>query len=251
MVLDTTFLKSLEGRHLILQPHLDDVPFSLGHSLLGGAVSIDKCEVWTIFGREFFNIRSYPHSEETVEILKQEEAEWFKSQGIKVCRLELEEAGYRGIKIFRKLFQPTIASRLDFDYESLGYDNWEEVFSNISTLANSNFNYIWSPSGIGGHCDHLAVRQAVLKLAPHIKELEGIMFYDELPYTMYSKGVNWDKSDIAGFENVGKVINEPKDFEQARKYESLAAFHSQITDRQALALSTQSEGYTVWLRKVI
>lgn len=251
-MLSIDFLEKLQGKHLFLQPHLDDVPFSIGSFLIEEFVDKESCTVFTIFGKEFFNIRHYEHNEESIEILKSEEAKWFKFTGIKNSRLELEEAGYRGITNIRKLFRAGISSDFNLNYEELGYGNWEEVVGSVKEVINKdNFDYIWIPSGVGGHCDHMAVRQAALSLIPKLKKLKGVIFYDELPYSMYSKPIDWEKCNISGFEKIGTLTHELKEDEQVKKYESLKFFYSQIDKRQALALSKHREKITLWIREEI
>lgn len=248
MLLDAGFIKGLKGSHLLLQPHLDDIPFSMGDTLLEGVLGDKNYEVWTLFGKEYFNIREYPHDESTIEILHKEENLWFERIGTEIHRLEMEEAGYRGIANPRKLFLAQAALKPNFDYGSMDYGNWEPVLANFRMLVEKGFQYIWAPAGVGGHCDHLAVRQAVLEIVPACKEVQGVLFYDELPYKMYSKPIIWENFDIPGFHIAGKADNMLGEEKINRKYESLLIFHSQINQRQAAVLSAWNESMTIWLR---
>lgn len=240
--------EKLVGKHLLLQPHLDDLPFSVGSILLEQYIKKEDSIVYTIFGKEFFNIRNYQHDENAMQILRQEEAKWFQSAGIKNHRFELEEAGYRGITNIRKLFRTKMADDFAMKYEELEYGNWEEVLACVKTILDSHScEYVWIPAGVGGHCDHIAVRQAILELVS-LFQGKGILFFEELPYSLYSKPLDWSKCVIPDFHLEERMVHTLSQEEETYKYESLKHFHSQIDDRQARALCHHPETVTLWMR---
>lgn len=242
-------LAELKGKHLFIQPHLDDVPFSVGSLILNDYFPKQDCSFFTIFGKEFFNIRSYEHNNVTMDILKVQEENWFKNAGIRNNRYELEEAGYRGITDVRKLFRTKLASEFTMDYESLGYGNKGDVWACIKEILKKNeSDYVWIPAGIGGHCDHLAVRQAMIELADDYNG-KGILFYEELPYRLYSRPLDWNKCMIRGFHKEKQILHELSLEEEILKYESLKYFDSQIDDRQAKILCSKGECICLWVRE--
>lgn len=240
--------EKLVGKHLLLQPHLDDLPFSIGSILLEQYIKKEDSTIYTIFGKEFFNIRNYAHDEHAMQILKDEEAKWFQSAGMESHRFELEEAGYRGITSIRKLFRTKSADQFDLCYKELEYGNWEEVLGCIEKiLSKHTWDFLWVPAGVGGHCDHIAVRQAVLELVSMFQG-KGILFFEELPYSLYSKPLDWSKCMIPGFHLEERMVHTLSQEEETYKYESLKHFHSQIDDRQAMALCHHPETATLWMR---
>jgi len=247
--LPLAYIRNLEGRHLLLQPHLDDIPFSVGHIVQRELLTPGHYGIWTIFGKEYFNIRCYPHDEDTENILREEERRWFQITGHPGQRLELEEAGYRGVQGVRRLFLTQRYQDSALDYDSLGYGNWGEVVEHIRRLLEPHIDYVWVPAGIGGHCDHLAVRQAVIQLAEE-SSLRGILFYHELPYSMYSKSMDWSRFSVDGFRQYGTVqcVPSPQDIEEKRS--RISIFHSQIDARQSLVLSGETERIAIWLRRL-
>ena len=240
--------EKLKGKHLLLQPHLDDVPFSVGSMILNEYIHKEDCTIYTIFGKEFFNIRNYEYDEHAMQLLREEEAKWFQAAGMVNKRFELEEAGYRGITSIRKLFRAKLASEFDMQYEQLDYGNWQEVSACIKEILKNNVcDYVWIPAGVGGHCDHIAVRQAVLALLYEFKGKE-ILFFEELPYSLYSKSIDWKKCVIKDFHQEELLVHDLSDEEQKRKYESLQYFHSQIDARQAMSLCNHAETIHMWMR---
>lgn len=238
----------LEGRHLLLQPHLDDIPFSMGHLLADGLLRGSEYEIWTVFGKEFFNIRDYPQDEQTSRLLQEEERRWFAQEGHPLRRLELEEAGYRGVTGVRRLFRTGLYQQAALNYDSLGYGNWQAVLEAVRELGRQAA-YVWVPAGIGGHCDHLALRQAALQAARLEPAIRGLLFYHELPYSLYSREIDWDQFEIDGFRQEEGLTHQPTDAEARRKQESIGVFYSQITDRQAGVLARHTEKVAIWARR--
>lgn len=241
-------LKGLSGTHLMLQPHLDDLPFSIGHFLRSKLFIPASYQLWTVFGKEYFNIRGYPHDESTESILVQEELHWSALSGYPVRRLPLEEAGYRGVTRIRQLFLTARYHDPLLNYDALGYGNWQEVLEHMRTLIQPDVTCLWIPAGIGGHCDHLAVRQAVLTLVPE-SNVQGLIFYHELPYGQYSKTIEWENFHVSGFEYGGMICHNPTAQEAAHKEKEIALYYSQINERQAKTLSRETEQISVWLRR--
>jgi hypothetical protein len=244
---DRSVLKRYPGKHLMLQPHLDDIAFSIGHMIHDGLLKPVDNDIRTVFSLEWFNIRQLPFDQHTVSLLWEEEEQWFLQEGLQFSRMPLEEAGYRGVNHVRKLFLTGHADKHDLDYASLGYGNWEDVLHHIGQ-ALEGFDYIWAPAGIGGHCDHLSVRHAVMKLAAERANIKGLFMYEELPYRIYSRPILWDQFHIEGFAYREKIHKAPDPQEVRRKCDSLAAYYTQIDDRQALALSAEDEVVVIWLR---
>lgn len=233
----------------MLQPHLDDLPFSIGHLLRRKEWVPAVYRMWTIFGKEFFNIRGYPHDLNTESILAEEERLWSRQSGYQLNRLSLGEAGYRGVNSIRRLFLTSRCHESELDYEAMGYGNWQEVLGSIRSLIQPDVSSIWVPAGIGGHCDHLAVRQAVINLALQ-SNVCVILFYHELPYSQYSKIIDWSSFSVRGFKHIGLISCKPSKLEAAEKQRNISVFHSQINERQSMTLARETECVSVWLREV-
>ena len=239
--------KMFVGKHLMIQPHLDDLAFSLGHILLNQKLSVQDITVWTIFGKETFNIRGYSNNKETYELLRNEENIWFEKLRITKYRLELEEAGYRGVDKIRTLFQPQNTSEFSFANFILPNGNLLELNNSIDEILNDNFDYLWVPAGVGGHCDHLAVRHSVLNNLVNKNLYKTIVFYEELPYSLYSKPIRWEDTGVPKYKFVKNITYHPTEDEVLIKTESISVFHSQINLRHAKVLSSHSESIAIWI----
>ncbi|MCL2253053.1 MAG: hypothetical protein FWC09_01290 [Lachnospiraceae bacterium] len=250
MVIDFLKFRNFKmcGRHLLLQPHLDDIAFSIGHVLSEKIIPREEAIAYTIFGKETFNIRNYANCEKTLKLLEKEEEQWFSFSKIRYDRFCLEEAGYRGISNVRTLFQPKAANVFSETAQIPPIENGEDVNNLVKELVRGGYRYIWVPAGVGGHCDHLAVRQSVLNHMPSCPETQIIFFYEELPYSHYSAPIKWEEVFISGFKFAGRVVYQPEQVKSEQKASNLEIFYSQINESQAKVLSAQAESFSIWIR---
>ena len=233
-----------EGKHVVIQPHLDDIPFSLSYFL--NTEMVKEKKAYTIFGKEFFNIRDYPHTNATVEILKEEEKKWFDCMGINHERFENEEAGYRGIAKVRELFSPSRFTRFDLSGEDFSGTIYKKVEESIKIILKEKPDYIWIPAGIGGHIDHIMVRLVALKLISQCDYIKNVFLYEEYPYRIYSKQVNWKDVYIDSLKFIGEIAVIPDEQDWKSKYTKLLYFQSQITEQQIESMVMREEKVSVW-----
>lgn len=241
-----SYLEKINGKHILLQPHLDDVPFSLSYFLDSKVMKDKKKKTVTVFGKEYFNIHNYPHTKETEKILVLEEKVWFQKAGIPLKRYELEEAGFRGITEVRKLFSPKLANNFNIGREFFDEKIYDEVVKVVNEIQNEEPDCLWIPAAIGGHIDHLLLRQVAIELCKEENTVKHVIFYEDYPYRMYSKPIAWDQVIMECWSHIGEISLEPQAIDSNRKFMNLLAYHSQITEKQLKSLVLQSEFISIW-----
>jgi LmbE family N-acetylglucosaminyl deacetylase len=168
------FLERWRSRTVVvLSPHRDDACLSLG----GLIKAIGHGVVINLFTRSL-TIAQAPVSEvseEMVERIREEEDRKF----IEHCNLERHE--------FR-LPEPPLEGRYEFDASYIETDVERltppliSKLTQIGELQAREKAILFCPCGIGGHVNHLATLETVLRNSGALARSYELMFYEDLPY---------------------------------------------------------------------
>ncbi len=167
------------GRKIVLvSPHYDDVPLSLGQSLLDGALSrARRVEVRVVFGRTNWSVMFHPtpsRARVVTAVRRTEEALAARRFGYRVRTEQLEEA------ILRLGTLDSEAFRGD---GPVADDPLVEKIEAMARRWGRGADEVWFCAGVGRHVDHRLVAEAGARLAR--EDAGGIAFYEERPYTAY------------------------------------------------------------------
>lgn len=158
---------------LILSPHYDDAPLSLGAALLAGVFG-ENPEVAIVFSRSKYT-KDLPGTGD-VEIVSAtraaEERQAAEKMGYRVSFLGFGETYAR--KGYIK-WQHIYDLRREQDDEI-----WPGVLSTLERLAEHE-DLILAPLGCGDHIDHRIVREALIHCVRRKPDLR-VGFYEDLPY---------------------------------------------------------------------
>jgi LmbE family N-acetylglucosaminyl deacetylase len=157
---------------VVLSPHRDDACLSLG----GLLKAIGHGLVINLFTRSL-TIAQAPIdavSEEMVEQIREEEDRKFIEQS------SLQRREFR-------LAEPPVEGRYEFDVSHIEVDIAQLSPALMSTLPEIGGHdgkkaILFCPSGIGGHVNHLATFETVLRNIGTIAKSYDVMFYEDLPY---------------------------------------------------------------------
>jgi LmbE family N-acetylglucosaminyl deacetylase len=164
-------------RHLIVSPHLDDAWFSLGGSLnewrKGNSVvlvvDVFSIQSWTKYG-------DLP-LDRVVSVRKREERLNARRDRVRLMFLDLQEGLLRGYPLqFPQVINWTIdLNTLDDIVTSLG-----------RVIRAYDPDFIYFPLGIGGHVDHVLLREVatIMRSSFSLNNIE-ILFYEDLPYASH------------------------------------------------------------------
>lgn len=169
-----SILEYLTARRIVvLSPHRDDACLSLG----GLLKDIGHGLVINLFTRSL-TIEQAPVTsvtEDMVERIREHEDRKF----IDLCHLDRFE--------FR-LPEPPVEGRYEFDASHVETDVERLTQPLVVKLTEIGVSHrgerpvLFCPSGIGGHVNHLAVLETVLRSARTIACLFDLIFYEDLPY---------------------------------------------------------------------
>ena len=169
----------MAGKHvLVVSPHYDDVPLSLGQSLRDGLLSrAARVDVRVVFGRTNWSVQIHPTPGRAPLVTawrRVEEELAGRLFGYRVGAAPLEEIILREGAIDPKNFRyasGTLEDPLIGRIEALGW-SWR-----------TQADLMWFCAGVGRHVDHHLVAEAGARMVRG--GAEGICFYEERPYTAY------------------------------------------------------------------
>lgn len=163
---------------LVVSPHYDDVPLSLGQSLLDGALAdAARVEVRVVFGRTNWSVKVHPTRRRAPAVTaarRIEEAVAARRFGYRVRAADLEEVILRNGSLAAETF------RGEDDISS------DPLLGRIEALCRSwhtEADLLWMPAGIGRHVDHRLVAQAGANMVR--AGATRMAFYEDRPYTAY------------------------------------------------------------------
>ena len=171
---------------IILSPHFDDAPLSLGGALLNGSLG-KNVSVNIVFSISKYTLSS-PGIGDSKEItntrlLEEKNTAIMANYDIKL--LEFEEPFVRkGVNKISDICNPEI----NVKNESI----WKDVYSSLITIFNNQPDLICAPLGIGNHIDHRIVANCVWCILQNDASIP-VLFYEDLPYLGYC---NYSSQDV-------------------------------------------------------
>ncbi len=160
---------------LILSPHFDDAPLSLGQSLIDGELAGTRPVVGIVFGRSNWQRWFHPTRRRAplVSMIRRAE-ERFNAQrfGYSVRVASLEELILRTGQIDSAVFlDPDVAVP----------DDMVAAVADVISGWRSEGQTVLAPLGLGGHLDHRIVTAAAQRIVPP----EHLAFYEDRPYASF------------------------------------------------------------------
>lgn len=165
-------------RVLVVSPHYDDVPLSLGQSLLDGALShAAAVVVRVVFGRTNWSVPVHPTARRAPVVTawrRLEEALAAARFGYRVRAAPLQEVILRTGALDPESFR---------DGRDLGDDPLVDRVAALLWAWRTEADAMWLPAGLGRHVDHRIVARAGVRLVS--EGVDGIAFYEDRPYTAH------------------------------------------------------------------
>lgn len=169
----------VKGRSVVVvSPHYDDVPLSLGQSLTDGALTqADAVSVRVVFGHTNWSVRLHPTRRRAPLITswrRGEEQLAARRFGYRVRAEPLEEVILRTGSMDPASFtdgSASIPDALALRVTRVLRRWWAEA------------DVLWVPAGLGRHVDHRMVAGCGADLVR--RGCDGIAFYEDRPYTAY------------------------------------------------------------------
>jgi len=187
---------------LVVSPHYDDVPLSMGQSLLDGALSnAASVAVRVVFGRTNWSVPVHPTARRAPAVTawrRVEEAVAAARFGYRARAEPLEEVILRTGSLDADSFR---------DGRDLGEDPLVDRVAALLWGWRTEADAMWLPAGLGRHVDHRIVALAGARLVSG--GVDGIAFYEDRPYTAYldegeveaqlaELGVGMEPVDVSG-----------------------------------------------------
>ena len=176
---------------LIVSPHYDDVPLSLGQSLHDGSLATaSRVEVRVVFGHTNWSVQMHPtrgRARLVTAIRRVEEAVAARRFGYRFRSEPLEEAILRTGSLDPGGFRSG---------DTAGSADLVDVVEGLLWQWSTEAEVLWVPAGVGRHVDHQVVAMAGARLAARSER--AIAFYEERPYTAWLdlEGIAEQVSDL-------------------------------------------------------
>jgi LmbE family N-acetylglucosaminyl deacetylase len=159
--------------NIYLSPHFDDAAFSLGALIASGRGGV----LVNLFTRSAYVAAGSPDA--TPEVVDRisalrdaEDLAFAQRHGLRRIVLGADEPKLRGR-------DPFDAKGLDEDVAQIG----DRLASTLTELVTDGRSHrVFAPIGIGGHVNHLAVRDVVLSWVEHAPPEIEVYFYEDLHY---------------------------------------------------------------------
>jgi LmbE family N-acetylglucosaminyl deacetylase len=193
----------MAGRRVVLvSPHYDDVPLSLGQSLRDGTLARAHVRVRVVFGRTNWSVRIHPTRRRAPLVTAWRRAEeWVAARrfGYRVSSEGFEEVILRSGSMAPESFRGPLVALDDPLVGPVGraLRRWR-----------AEAEELWVPAGLGRHLDHRIVATAAARLVG--EGVDGIAFYEDRPYVSYL-----DDDDLAaelaplGLDLVAEQVSGP------------------------------------------
>lgn len=169
---------------LVLSPHFDDVPLSLGESLRSGWLSTTNVDVRVIFGATNWTTHLYPTASRAPLVSKWRRIEeniagalfgynwWAAGWQEVVLRLDTMDSA--------EFLDPQI----DVASDPLTQEIAEWLYTVVTAPLSGNLpDVVLAPAGMGNHLDHRIVSAAALRVMPRVDV--PIALYEDRPYCSY------------------------------------------------------------------
>lgn len=228
---------------LMLSPHCDDIPLSLGGSLLAGQWGDEVHEV-VIFSTSRYSLRNgwNNDAEAATAVRNDEERKAAAAAGYTVEFLGFPEPGVRpGYAQITDIFDPG----LPFDPDPV----WLLLRERLLGLLRNHAGIAVSPLGVGNHIDHRMVAACVRDAAEVNPDLIPV-FYEDLPYA-----ARFSSRDIRGLvpHRLAGAALEPRLLTKGRledKLRLLKHYESQLSDDDYASVADhwacRGRGELVW-----
>lgn len=184
-------------RVLVVAPHFDDAPLSLGQSLLDGALSGCDVRVHVVFGRTNWTrwVHPTPGRAPLVSLWRRgEELLAARSFGYRLSVGRAQEALLRGVPA---------EVLLDPDRDVAGDPLLNPLRADLATaVSRSRPDLVLFPAGVGGHVDHQLLAHLGAESAA-----DGVPvgFYEDRPYAA------WDGPDRVRDRLTAAGLSDPHD----------------------------------------
>jgi LmbE family N-acetylglucosaminyl deacetylase len=179
-------------RFIFLSPHLDDAVLSCGQLIIDLKKHKKDITVVTVFtkagmkdispqSKSFIKSCGYQNAEKLYKDFKSEDSKVLRSLNIKFTHLDFIDAAWRIDDEKKQIYKN---SKSQFSGIISPKDNKlvESIKIKLEDLAIRNTRaLILSPLGVGGHADHVIIRD-VLKIIDYPK-----LFWEDFPYNTYHK----------------------------------------------------------------
>jgi LmbE family N-acetylglucosaminyl deacetylase len=214
-------------KHLIVSPHLDDAWFSLGGSLNEWRKRNEAVLIVNVFSIQSWTKYEEVQLRDAVSIRKREERLNARRDGVQLKFLDLHEGILRGYPL---QFPEPVNWKIDLE-------TLDHIVTNIGKVIRAyKPDAIYFPLGIGGHVDHLLVREAsaVLGSAFRLGDI-NILFYEDLPYASYD-------APPASFIEQHRLSPVLQQIDIEHKLVSVRNYKSQIYDETVASIREYAGG---------
>jgi LmbE family N-acetylglucosaminyl deacetylase len=208
-----------------ISPHLDDVAFSCGGTLLDKAHSGSQVALCTVFtastaATDGFALRcqtdkGIPADVDYMALRRSEDLAFARFAGIQNnIWLNFPEAPHRGYCSSAELFE---------DIHSNDTEILDEIVDCLRKLfSHGGFNEVYVPAANGGHVDHRLVLTAIEMAVKEQVITPRVYLYEELPYAINHNHPNWqpDQSWILIPHDISLTLDE--------KLEAVSCYRSQL-----------------------
>jgi hypothetical protein len=162
---------------MVVSPHFDDVPLSLGQSLRDGVLSFREVSVRVVFGRTNWSTRLHPTRRRAPLVTawrRVEEAVAARRIGEPGRSEPFEEVILRRGSLDASEFRGDAVPSADPLYGPVRcrLQQWQAMADEL-----------WVPAGLGRHLDHRIVAWAAAELVRG--GASGVRFYEDRPYASY------------------------------------------------------------------
>jgi len=171
----------LAGRTVVVvSPHFDDVPLSLGQSLLTGALSqAAAVRVKVVFGRTNWSVRLYPTRRRAPLVTG-----WRRAEETLAAR----RFGYRfEVAPFEEVILRTGSTDAESyrgDHEARDDALFLPVMQRLRQWRREG-DELWVPAGLGRHLDHRIVAAAAAQVVGDGDGTGPVAFYEDRPYASF------------------------------------------------------------------
>lgn len=165
-------------RILVISPHYDDAPLSLGQSLLDGELSRHRVTVGIVFGRTnwvryFFPKRRRMPIATAIRLGEEIRNAWRFRFRLRIGRFE---------EVILRLDSPESAAFLDPSFDAAAAPEIAGITELIARWA-EHYDVVLVPCGVGDHVDHRLCAEAGVRLARTGTRQVG--FYEDRPYACW------------------------------------------------------------------
>ena len=188
-------MKCHERRTLLfVSPHLDDVAFSCGGSLIAASRAGEKVILCTVFTQTptklspfAFELQRKNDIAPDVDYMALRRSEDIRFVQFARIRepiwLDFPDGPVRGYSSIEDLFGKILQEDIDLEHR---------ITRSLSEVIRSeSVSEVYAPACNGGHVDHRIVRAAVINARQEQKRRSKLYFYEEIPYALRRKPSTW------------------------------------------------------------